>query len=574
MGSGMSSQWSESVSRIVSGAMFALAMTCCAAVVVPRTASAQQSYDAQDAQLMYELLVAELAIRRGELAVAAEGYLSATKRTSDPRVAERATQLAVYYQDWDRAEAVAHRWLSLDPSALAAHETLAQIHLRQSDQAGAVQAFSNWIDASEDPAATFQAINSQLAREREPQLAYSVSIELSEKYPDQPLAHLGTAGMALAAGDRDGSLKSAEQALQLDAELVDAYLLKAQVQILQGQSPAALNTLQNAVDTQPDSLPLHIGFAQLLVDSEMYDRAGPALDRAGELSKGDSDTWLSLGLLSLQAIRYDQAKTFLDGVLVDDPLNESANFYLGRIADTQHDHSSAIDYFDAVPQGEFFVSARLRAAELTAESGDINDALERLRELGPLAENTNVKVELISSESRILQEADRGDEAIDVLTQGLQTYPGNTSLLYSRALAGERNGRDDLLEDDLTTILELEPDNAHALNALGYHFAVHNKRLDEAASHLERASALEPDDAAIMDSLGWLRFRQGKLAEAKELLTQAYAIFPDAEIAAHLGEVLWVMGDESAARAVWDKALADEPNHAVLKAVMLRFAIK
>lgn len=570
----MRSQWSESISQIASGVMFSLLVGCSAVPMVPRTASAQQFFDSQDSQLMYEILVAELAIRRGELAVAAEGYLSATGRTDDPRVAERATQLAVYYQDWARAEATAKRWLSLDPTAYSAFETLAQIHLRQGDQAGAVDAFSGWVDASENPKATFQAINAQLAREPEPRLAYRVAFELSEQFPDQAQAHLGRAGRALAAGQREAALESAERALQLDPDLVDAYLLKAQVQIIQGQSPDALDTLQNAVNTQPDSLPLHIGFAQLLVDSELYDRAGPILDKAGELSQRDADTWLRLGLLSLQAIRYDQAKKFLDGVLLDDPLNERANLYLGRIADTRHDHEAAIAYFDAVPQGEFFVMARLRAAELTAESGDINDGLERLRELGPMAESADIKVELISSESRILQQADRGDEAIEVLTSGLKTYPQNTSLLYNRALAGERNGRDELLEDDLAAILKLEPDNAHALNALGYHLVVNNKRLNDAAKYLERASELEPNDAAIMDSLGWLRFREGKLSEAKELLIQAYAIFPDAEIAAHLGEVLWLMGDEVAARDVWEKALADEPNHDILKAVMHRFVKK
>jgi len=567
----MSSLWSETVSRIASGAMSVLLVGCSAVPIVPRVASAQESFDSQDSQLFYELLVSELAIRRGELEVAAEGYLSATKRTDDPRVAERATQLAVYYGDWPRAESVAKRWLSLDPEATAAYQSLAQIQLRQSDQAGAVEAFSGWIDASDDRDSTLRTINDQLGQERDPQFANNISTELSELYPDEALIHAGAANRALAAGLRSAALASAEEALKLDSTLVDAYLIKAQVQIIEGQSQSALVTLQNAVDAQPDSLPLHIGFAQLLVDNESYDRAGPILDRAGELSQGDSDTWLSLGLLALQSARYNQAKKFLDGVLVDDPLNERANHFLGRIADTQQDSEAAIAYFDAVPQGEFFINSRLRSAELTGELGDVDGALTRLRELRSLAVDTDMKIELISSESRILQQADQGDKAIAVLTDGLETYPSNTALLFNRALAGERNGHDEILEEDMAAILELEPDNAYALNALGYHYVVRNKRLDDAAKHLERASSLEPEDAAIMDSLGWLRFRQGKLEAAHKLLTEAYTLLPDAEIAAHLGEVLWEMGDESAAREVWDKALADEPTHEVLNAVINRF---
>jgi len=567
----MSSLWSETVSRIASGAMSVLLVGCSAVPIVPRVASAQESFDSQDSQLFYELLVSELAIRRGELEVAAEGYLSATKRTDDPRVAERATQLAIYYGDWPRAESVAKRWLSLDPEATAAYQSLAQIQLRQSDQAGAVEAFSGWIDASDDRDSTLRTINDQLGQERDPQFANNISTELSELYPDEALIHAGAANRALAAGLRSAALASAEEALKLDSTLVDAYLIKAQVQIIEGQSQSALVTLQNAVDAQPDSLPLHIGFAQLLVDNESYDRAGPILDRAGELSQGDSDTWLSLGLLALQSARYNQAKKFLDGVLVDDPLNERANHFLGRIADTQQDSEAAIAYFDAVPQGEFFINSRLRSAELTGELGDVDGALTRLRELRSLAVDTDMKIELISSESRILQQADQGDKAIAVLTDGLETYPSNTALLFNRALAGERNGHDEILEEDMAAILELEPDNAYALNALGYHYVVRNKRLDDAAKHLERASSLEPEDAAIMDSLGWLRFRQGKLEAAHKLLTEAYTLLPDAEIAAHLGEVLWEMGDESAAREVWDKALADEPTHEVLNAVINRF---
>ncbi len=570
----MNFHWSEIVSRIASGAMFTLLIGCSTVPLVPRTASAQPAFSSDDSQLMYELLVSELAIRRGELDIAAEGYLSATKRTDDPRVAERATQLALYYQDWARAETAAQRWLTLDSGAVAAFETLAQIQLRQMDKAGAIEAFTQWLDASEDKSAAFETINTLLLRDPQQSFSYDLSTELTQLYPKQAQAHIGRAGLALAAGDQTVALEAADTALTLDSKSVEASLLKAQVLIDQGQSPDALDTLQTAVSEQPDSLPLHLGFAQLLVDSSLYDRAGPVLDRAGELSEGEPDTWLRLGLLSLQAVRYDQAQLFLEGVLIDDPLNERANFYLGRIFDTRHDNETAIRYFDAVPQGEFYITARIRAAELTAESGNLNDGLERIRELGPLALEPSRKIQLLSAESRLLQEADRGDEALAILNEGLKTYPGNTALLYSRALAGERNGNNQIMEDDLATIIEMEPNNAQALNALGYHLAVNNKRLDDAQIYLELATKLEPDDAAIMDSLGWLRFRQGRLEEAKELLTDAYAIFPDAEIAAHLGEVLWMQGDETAARRVWSKALEDEPNHKVLNAVLNRFGEK
>jgi len=318
-------------------------------------------------------------------------------------------------------------------------------------------------------------------------------------------------------------------------------------------------------------LPLQLGFAQLLVETQMYERVAPVLERASQLSEGDAATWLRLGLLALTANRNDHAKTYLSGVLDTDPLNERAHFYLGRIADRNLDFETAISHYDSVPQGEFFLTARMRAAELSADGGDVDNGVERLRELGPQATNPELQVQLITAESRILQSADRGNEAVDVLTAGLEKHPGDSELLYARALTAERNGNFQLLEDDLSRVIENEPENAHALNALGYHLVVHNKRLDEAQTLLERASSLEPTDPAIMDSLGWLRFRQGRLEESKELLGNAYKLLPDPEIAAHLGEVLWVLGDETGARSLWDEALLAEPEHVILKEVVKRF---
>lgn len=554
-----------------------LLVGCSSVPIATRTATAQQTLETQqtiseeEGQLFYELLVSELAIRRGELEVAAEGYSRASERTDDPRVAERATQLAIYREQWETAESAANRWLALDSEAVGAHEALAQIHLRQGNTEAAVLAFRGWIDSSADKTEIFLLINGLLLSNPQLELAYGVAGALADQYPEQPLAHVGKAQLALSLSDSDEAVAAAEEALLLDDTLVDALLVKAQVQISQGRSPDAVETLQKAITEQPDSLALHLGFAQLLVESRLYDRAGPVLEQAAQLSQGDAATWLRLGLLALTASRNDQAKTYLTGVLEYDSFNERAQFYLGRIADRNNDYETAIAHYDSVPQGEFFLTARMRAAELSADGGDVESGVERLRELNSEAADPAAKVQLIVSESRMLQVAERGTEAIDVLSVGLEEHPGDAELLYARALAAEKNGNNQLFEDDLVEVIKTDADNAHAMNALGYHFVVNNIRLDEAEVHLERALELEPEDAAIIDSLGWLRFRQGRFEEAKELLSEAYAIYPDAEIAAHLGEVLWALGDESGAKSLWDRALADEPEHVILNDVVNRF---
>jgi len=453
----MTSRVSDSLRRIASGAALTLLVGCTTVPIAPRMASAQGGYSSEESQLFYELLVSELAIRRGDLAVAAEGYLRATERTDDPRVAERATQLAVYYQQWDAAKNTAERWLKLDPSAIGAHETLAQIHLRQGDVDGAVKSFISWIDTSGDVTDTLMAVNQVLQRDPDMELSYEVADRLAAEYPEQALAHVGKARMAVSVSLRDEALKAANDALTLDSTLVDALLVKAQVQISLGQSPDAIETLQAAVTEQPDSLALHMGFAQLLVESGLDERAGPVLDRAAELSEKDPDTWLRLGLLALSAGRNDQAKTFLTGVLEADAYNERAHFYLGRIADRRHDHETAISHYDAVPQGEFYLTARIRSAELTADGGNVNGGLERIRELGPLTADPAMKVQLLSAESRVLQQGNRFEEAIAVLDTGLDTYPKNTELLYARALAAEKNGNHEQLEADLAELLTIDP---------------------------------------------------------------------------------------------------------------------
>jgi len=178
---------------------------------------------------------------------------------------------------------------------------------------------------------------------------------------------------------------------------------------------------------------------------------------------------------------------------------------------------------------------------------------------------------LLTAESRMLQNADQSGEAVNVLSDGLSRFPDNSDLLYARALAADAAGNPSMMLEDLNKLLELEPDNAHALNALGYHFADKNIELDRAEELLIKANDLLPGDAAIMDSLGWLRYRQGDFPEAEKWLSEAYAVYPDSEIAAHLSEVLWLHGKEEEARQLLEDALQDDPEDDNLLRVMQKF---
>ncbi|MFK7891557.1 MAG: tetratricopeptide repeat protein [Granulosicoccus sp.] len=175
-------------------------------------------------------------------------------------------------------------------------------------------------------------------------------------------------------------------------------------------------------------------------------------------------------------------------------------------------------------------------------------------------QNPVLQPRLISAESRMLQNADKADEALEVLSQGLEQYPDNGDLLYSRALTADSTGNPDLLIDDLSRLIELEPDNAHAMNALGYHYADNNIELDKAEELLSKAIELLPADPAILDSVGWLRYRQGRIDEAIALLREAFKLLPDPEIAAHLAEALWINGAQAEAEVLLTQALLDSPD--------------
>ena len=178
---------------------------------------------------------------------------------------------------------------------------------------------------------------------------------------------------------------------------------------------------------------------------------------------------------------------------------------------------------------------------------------------------------MINSESRMLNADSQYQESLELLTDGIEQYDEDPALLYSRALVAERLNQQELFETDLKKVIEVQPDNSHALNALGYFLVDRNLRLSEAEVYLEKAHELSPDDAAITDSLGWLYYRQGRYVDSLKLLRKAYAAFPDAEIAAHLGEVLWVSGDQVEATKVWEEALQDAPDDDLLNSVMKKY---
>jgi len=245
-------------------------------------------------------------------------------------------------------------------------------------------------------------------------------------------------------------------------------------------------------------------------------------------------------------------------------------YYLGQIAETNQKNDAARHWYGKVEEGNYYLEANIRIATMIARAGDVLAAREHLQNVA--ADTTEMELQLYLAEGEILREAKQYEEAVQLYSDGLEQLPDNIELLYARALTAEKLDNIHQTILDLTRIVELEPTHTQALNALGYTLIDQTERVEEGFDYIRKAYSMNPNDAAIMDSMGWAYYRTGNYEEALKYLRMAFEKLKDAEIAAHFGEVLWVMGDEEAARKIWTDALRQKPEDETLRNVIERFS--
>jgi len=531
----------------------------------------RQVYKGDRSQLMYEIMIAELAGRRGYLDIATEGYRSASARTDDPRVSERATKLAVYSRNWPHAIETGSRWKALDPDNPEIYQILTQVQLRRGNSSAAADEMTRLIELSPNPVdATVEEIYATVAREPDGSTALNAMRELRDRLPQEPSTNIAYARLAVSNSEREAALEAIDQALELQPHNGEALMVRAQILMSLGRGDEGLANLKKAVDDNPTDVNLHLGLARLLVDAGRYDEAESEFDRIYKSANDDAQAMFTIGLLGLESKRNTAAATYFKRLLELGEFESEAHYYLARIADSQQKYEEAIHHYEMVVSGDSFFDAHIRAAELYGLTDRVSEGQARLKELKQAA-SVDQLPRLVRSEARMLREAGRSEEGLAVLTEGLEQFPNDSNLLYTRALMADGQGNNEMFRTDLEQLIEQEPDHAHALNALGYHYADTNSNLDTAEDLLEKANRLLPQDPAIMDSLGWLYYRQGRMDDALNFLRNAYDELEDPEIAAHLGEVLWVTGEQDSAREIWDKALAESPDDMKLKSVVERF---
>lgn len=560
-----------------------------AAPLPPRTAEPAVVNSGLDAALFYQLLVAEMELRSGAAGTAYELLLDAGRKTRDERLFQRATDIALQARAGEQALAAAQAWRAAVPGSLDALRYLAQIQVGLGRVVQAKEPLQALLERAPpaERAAAIALLPRHFARAAQlPEVAAMLDAVL-QPYLDQPdtrvAALVARARMRLQLREPAQALELARQAQQLDAAAEGPALVALE---LVGQQPQADTLMAAYLQARPRGHALRLGYVRQLVSLQRYVDAVAQLEEALRLEPALAAGWLSLGALRLElkepAAAEQALRRYVDlsagTPASDDPAMAvtaegltQAYLMLAQAAESRGQMPQAEQWLARVDDPTAALSVQQRRASLLARQGRLDEGIALIRRL-PEDEPEMARAKLLA-EAHLLRDQRQWPRAYQVLGQASERFPDDVDLLYEQAMMAEKTDRLDAMERLLRRVIELKPDHYHAYNALGYTLADRNLRLDEARALIEKALSLAPDEPFIVDSLGWVKYRLGQREEALQHLQRAYQARPDTEIAAHLGEVLWVLGRREEARRVWREGQARDASNEVLRETLRRFKV-
>jgi len=521
--------------------------------------------------ILYELLIGEIAVQRGEPELAAKTYIDLAKRTRDPRIARRAVEIANYARMPELALEAAKLWHEAEPDSVAALQ-MVTVYMAAVGRVDEAEPYLKKLLSSSEtkPENVFMQLNRLLAADPDKAANLRLARKLAAGYPDLPNAHFAVAQAAAAANDDQLALREIRRAAELRPDWAVAAGFEAE--ILQRKSPAqAAERLARYLDKYPEQNDVRMSYARLLVGEKRYAEARKQFEKLLAANPDSTEIIYAVGLLAFQLKDYATAEASMKRLLALDYRDpDGARYILGQIEEAQKRWPQAIAWYEQIQNGDHFLASRLRVAQAMAQQGKLDAARAYLHALK--VNGKQDEVQLVIAEAQLLRDANDAAGAFALLDRALAQSPDQPELLYDQALTAEKLGRYEVLEQSLRKVIKLQPDNAQAYNALGYSLADRDVRLPEARKLIEKALELRPDDGFIIDSMGWVLFRQGDLVAAETHLRRAYGDQQDAEIGAHLGEVLWVEGKRDEARRIWDQALKDHPENETLRKTVRRFS--
>jgi len=537
-----------------------------AAKAVKRDVPPKQTKTSIDPNVLFMLLTAELAGQRGQYGIALDGYLEAAKRVNDPRFAERAVVIAMYMKNAKKANEALGLWLRQAPQNISARKLAVLMALSTGDQ---VAAESHLEILLQMPPEEFEKNVMEVAvlLQKENKLAELADAlaALSINHSKQAIIPYLQSFMAMQLNDHALAESYLQKTLAIRPSWDKALILQSQMAVMSGDLGKATSLLRDNISKYPDNLKFKRLLAQVLLKSENYPEASAILRDIVSEDPADHESQLALGLIYLQDNQNDEAETVFKGLLAQSQTHWQGSFYLGKLEEKRGDTDAALAWYEQVGDGPFAFEAAASTVLLLAKDNKQDQVALKIKAM--LDKFPKEKNRILLLQSEILSRQKNYAQAFALLTTGLADSPEEGSLLYSRALVADRLGKFELMESDLKKILANNPKNFEALNALGYSLASRSTRFDEAERYLQQALKLRPDEAVVIDSYGWLQFKLGHPATALAYLRKAFNKQKENEIAAHLVEVLWALGQKDEAKDIFEEAIKATPDDEYLLSV-------
>jgi tetratricopeptide (TPR) repeat protein len=524
---------------------------------------AQAGAETTLARSVFQSLIGEFALQRGDTRLSVDAWSDLALRTRDPKVLARAVEVAGFARQYDRALELSRLWLEVEPESTRARQAQSSLLVLANRLEELAPQMAIVLERDKaNIASNLLHLNRMLSRHEDKKAVLQLVEQLAAPYDSLPEAQFAIAQAAANAGDTMRALSAAEKALLLRPDWETAALARAQLQARQSNL-TAIASLNDFVERNPSTREARLTLARLLIGEKRYDEARQHFDRLLKDNPENPEIIYPIAMLALQQGDARTGRQQLEKLLKTEFADKSTvHFFLGQLDQEQKQPEAALEHYRQVTTGNQFIAARARSAQILLQMGKPEEARELLH--NTRGGSADERTQLTLAEAQLLRDAGRHAEAYEVLAGALASQPDNPEMLYDAALTAERSGRPELLETHLKHLLTLQPDHPHALNALGYSWAERNIRLDEAHELITRALTLRPDDPFITDSLGWIQYRQGRAEDALKTLERAYRTKADPEIAAHLGEVLWHLGRRDEAKRLLNEAARQHPDNEVL----------
>ena len=538
-----------------------------------------------DGELFYEILVGEMESTAGDAASAFALMFNAARKSNSPRLYERAVEIAYRARNGEAALDAAQAWARAIPSSKEANRFQFQILLGLNKIAETQEPLKRELTGL-TPVERVQAINllpRYFARTTDKKQATAVVEKLlladTATLSTGPAAWAAIGTMRLQGEDMNGALEAARKGLALDPESEDVLLLA--IALISPKTPEAEATVRKYLAGKPTP-DVRMAYARNLLNTQRYAETYVQMEVLTTEKPDYADAWLLRGSLELQDGKLALAETSLKTYVALNPLQPEpaqspttmgrglvqAFLALSQVAEQGQRLDEAKAYLDHIVSPKDALRVQSRYAAILARQGRLTEARAAIRDV-PETQTSDALAKL-NAEVQLLRDSHEYAAAHQLLLEGSARYPDDTELVYDLAMMAEKLGKTDEMEQLLRKVIQGKPDNHHAYNALGYSLADRNIRLPEARRLITQALAFAPDDPFIMDSLAWVEFRSGNSAEAIRLLQGAFQARPDAEIAAHLGEVLWSLGQKDQASAIWKEGIGLNPQNETLRDTMQR----